>query len=369
MTATTPPFVGLLRGSGEPEGEYALRYERQSWSMLRVLWDQSERRPNHEWLVCDDQSRITFSEAWTLVQKIGFAISRDVGSGSDVALLLRNQIEFMPAFYGAQLNSGVVVPFNAESRGKHLEYLLEKSDASVLIVRDELFVRLNDLETLGGVRLVIVTGREPDCWQMLGVPVVGWETWLAEIDIGNYAVAEAALPNWHDTAVIQFTSGTTGGAKGVVFSHLYLYKAAAVVADSLGRVSSDVLFTPLPIFHVGALHFIANSALHAGCTAHVVSTFSPSKCWQQAADSGANFARILAPMLALIDKVTHEVSPHCVIGVFVFHGPSTRTIRTTIRRQTVVASIWDDRGTPSPSTPKSFAEQADRDTRSAGAMV
>lgn len=321
MTARTPNFVGLLRGKGEPEGEYALRYERESRCMLRVLRDQAHNRGDHDWLVCDNQSRITFSEAWTIVQKISLAIARDTGSGVHVALLLRNQIEFMPAFYGAQLNGGVAVPLNAESRGKHLEYLLEKSDASVLIVRDELFTRLSDLETLSGVCLVVVTGQSPNCDKILGVPVVGWNSWLAGLHIESDSATEAALPHWNDSAVIQFTSGTTGGAKGVLFTHHYLYMAAAVVADSLERVASDVLFTPLPVFHVGALHFIANSSLHAGCTAHLVSSFSPSKCWQQAADSEANFAMILGPMLALIDKVTKEVPPHRIAEVFCVPRP------------------------------------------------
>jgi crotonobetaine/carnitine-CoA ligase len=316
-TAARASITGLLRGTGDPEGEYALRYPRNERSMLRVLRDRARDRADHTWLVCDGRDRLTFAEAWTLVRRIGAAVRRDAGVGAHVALLMRNQIEFMPCFYGAQVNRGVAVPLNAESRGKHLEYLLDKGDASVLVVRDELFVRLADVESLGKVKVVVVTGKAPDESSVLGVPVVSFDRWIE----GCGAEEPDGLPAWTDAAVIQFTSGTTGRAKGVLFSHHYLYMAAAVVADSLRRRADDVLFTPLPVFHVGALHFIANSSLHAGCTAHLVSAFSPSKCWQQVADSGANFAMILGPMVALVHKVTETVPPHNVKQVFCVPRP------------------------------------------------
>jgi crotonobetaine/carnitine-CoA ligase len=285
--------------------------------MLRVLRDRARDRADHPWLVCDGRDRLTFAQAWTLVRRIGVAVQRDVGVGAHIALLMRNQIEFMPCFYGAQVNRGVAVSLNAESRGKHLEYLLDKCDARVLVVRGELFPRLYDIESLSRVEVVVVTGRAPTESTVHDVPVIAFERWLDGCD----PECGDDLPPWRDSAVIQFTSGTTGRAKGVLFSHHYLYMAAAVVADSLRRRSDDVLFTPLPIFHVGALHFIANSSLHAGCTAHIVSAFSPSKCWQQVADSGANFAMILGPMVALVHKVTEIVPPHNVKQVFCVPRP------------------------------------------------
>jgi len=320
-TGARASLTGLLRGAGEPEGDYALRYPRGERSMLRVLRDRARDRADHTWLVCDGRDSLTFAQAWSLVRRIGLAVRRDAGAGAHVALLMRNQIDFMPCFYGAQVNRGVAVPLNAESRGKHLEYLLDKGDASVLVVRDELFPRLHDVDSLGRVKVVVVTGASPSESTVHGVPVVSFDRWLDGCVVGDEAEEIDELPAWTDSAVIQFTSGTTGRAKGVLFSHHYLYMAAAVVADSLRRRADDVLFTPLPVFHVGALHFIANSSLHAGCTAHLVSAFSPSKCWQQVADSGANFAMILGPMVALVHKVTETVPPHNVKQVFCVPRP------------------------------------------------
>ena len=234
-----------------------------------------------------------------------------------MALLLRNQIEFFPAFYGAHAAGGVTVPLNAELRGTHLDYVITASRSKLLIIRDELFDRLDALSSLAMIEKVVVCGALPAAEAVHGVPVVGWDDWLE----GTSDTPAGDLPSWSDIAVIQFTSGTTGRAKGVVFPHHYLYMAAAVVADSLDRQPDDVLFTPMPVFHVGGLHFVPNSALHAGCTAVLRRGFSPSNFWRDVAECGANFAIILAPMLALVNKTVDEIPEHQIETIFCVPRP------------------------------------------------
>jgi len=309
--------IGLLRGTGYGLGAHASKYAQEDRTMLRVLRDQALSRPDHPWLICDQVDQLSFGQGWNLVNQIGNALRMSVGVGAHVALLMQNQIEFMPAFYGAQVNHGVVVPLNAQSRGSHLEYVILKSDSVVLIVRDSLFERIEELESIGAVKLIVVVGSAPRVESLHEARVVGWADWLK--DSKNTEFGE--LPSWTDSAVIQFTSGTTGRSKGVLFSHHYLYMSSAVVADSLERTPQDILFTPMPLFHVGALHFVANSSIHAGCTAHLVSSFSPTKYWDQVAASGATFSIILGPMAALVDKVTQIVPKHALQTIFCVPPP------------------------------------------------
>ena len=316
IDANSDPY-GLIRGRGESEGRHAKAYDRPDRTMLRVLRDRAVDRGDHVWLDCGDGRTLTFSEASRLVNQVGHAVVRDAGVGAHVALLLRNQVEFFPAFYGAHAANGVTVPLNAELRGLHLSSALVASDASILVVRDELVDRLLDIESLGAVQTVVVCGDIPATADRLGVEVVGWDDWLA--GVGDDP--PCPLPTWTDTAVIQFTSGTTGRAKGVVFPHHYLYMSSAVVADSLDRSPDDVLFTPMPVFHVGGLHFVPNSALHAGCTAVIRRQFSPSKFWDEVIDCGANFAIILGPMLALVDKLVPDVPEHGLETIFCVPQP------------------------------------------------
>lgn len=313
---TDRPY-GLMPGRGEPEGRYALAYDREERTMLRVLRDRAVDRGDHEWLRCDDADPLTFRAASDLVNRVGDAIRRDVGVGAHVALLLRNQVEFFPAFYGAHAACGVTVPLNAELRGAHLEHAVVTSKSRVLVVRDELFSRLDTISTLGHVEVVVVCGRPPAAASIHGVRVVGWDDWLA----GTSVDPAPDVPVWSDIAVIQFTSGTTGRAKGVVFPHHYLYMASAVVADSLDRRADDVLYTPMPVFHVGGLHFVPNSALHAGCTGVLRRSFSPGNFWSEVADCGATFAIILAPMLALVNKLVDDIPEHHLETIFCVPRP------------------------------------------------
>jgi len=313
--------VGLLRGKGYDLGPYALRYSRDERTMLRVLADQARARGDKTWLVFDGKESLTFAEAQRLTNRVAHALLDTVGRGAHVALFLRNQVEFLPAFYGAMAAGGVAVPLNAEGRGPLLEYLLQRSDARVLVARADLLDRLRELETLAGVELVVAVGEGGDLPSKIGESrVERFEEWVS----GRPTSPPELEPSWKDVCLIQFTSGTTGRSKGVVYPHQFLYLYSAMVSDSLQRAADDVLTTPLPLYHVAALHIIANSALHAGCTAHLKSRFSATQYWQQVAEDGATFSILLGPMAAIILKQVPEAPPHRMETIFCVPPPPGR---------------------------------------------
>jgi crotonobetaine/carnitine-CoA ligase len=281
--------------------------------MLRVLADRAADRPDKPWLVFDGTDVLTFGDGWRAVCRVAHALERSrIPPEAHVGLLLRNQVEFMPAFYGAQVRGGSTVPLNADSRGPLLQQVIEHSDVEAIVVRADLVDRLAALPSLGGVRLVVVTGDDEHP-ALPGVEVVRWEDWLAD------APDEHAWPfPPHDArCLIQYTSGTTARPKGAVYTHSFLYLYAAMCTDSQERTEDDVLTAPLPLYHVAALHIIANSALHAGCTGHLKSRFSASRYWQECADDRATWAILLGPMAAMVAKMTPDPAPtHSVTRCF-----------------------------------------------------
>lgn len=326
----------LLPGRGLGLGPFALRYPPEGRTMLRVIADRARSHGDRDWIVFDGVDRLTFADGWGGICRVGHALDRDgFEPGAHVGLLLRNQLEFLPAFYGPQVRGGVSIPLNADGRGPLLQAVLEHCDAEALVVRTDLIDRLVDLDGLGRVRLIVAVGPEETAAAIHGAQVVRWDDWLA----GLSARHDWPYPASDEPATIQYTSGTTSRQKGAVYSHHFLYLYAAMCSDSQHRTEDDVLTAPLPLFHVAALHIIANSAAHAACTGHLKSRFSASRYWQQCAEDGATWAILLGPMAAMVLKMTPDPPPeHRVTRMFC--PPPPPELEEFERRFAPVKLIW-----------------------------
>ena len=328
---------GLLRGTGLDLGPHARRFPLQDRTLLHVLEAQARERPDHEWLVFDGTDRLTFAEGRKRVHQVGHAVAERLPDGGHVGLFLRNQVEFVPAFLGAMSCKAVTVPLNADSRGPLLEYVITKAEVRVLIARVDLLDRVAELDALGEVELIVACGEGDVPDAIHGAPVVRWDAWLD----GRPESAPAELPKAWEVALIQFTSGTTGNSKGVVYPHHFLYLYSAMVTDSQERTPEDVLSTPLPLFHVAALHIVAMSALHAGCTAHLKSRFSATSFWDEAAADGATFAILIGAMAEIILKTVPEAPPHRIGHIFCVPFPGSGE---EFQRRYGVELLWQGYG-------------------------
>ena len=303
----------LLQGKGARLGPIATRFPLEQRTMLHVLDAQARERPDSTWLVFDGAERLTFGEAQVLAHRFGNALLEELDGPCHVGLYLRNQVEFFPVFYGALAAGGVAVPLNADARGPLLERVIIKSDARVLVARADLLANLAALDTLGQVELVLVAGPADELpATVCGARVVPLSAWLE----GRSSDPPAELPDSSDTALIQFTSGTTGSAKGVVYPHHFLFLYSANIADAQGHGADDVLSSPLPAYHVAALHIIANAALHAGCLAHLKSRFAARSYWSQIAEDEATWTILLGPIAAILLKTSESAPPHRLKAMF-----------------------------------------------------
>jgi acyl-CoA synthetase (AMP-forming)/AMP-acid ligase II len=260
----------LMRGTGLDLGPLAPRMPAAERTLHHVLDRQVAERPDHDWLVFDGRDRLTFAAAREQARRFADRRRRTEVAGN-TAPLLRNQIEFMPAFLGAQLAGGIAVPLNPELRGPMLERLLGRSRAGPVVVAAELLGELEALESLGEVGLVLAcAGGAPPPESIHGVPVIGFDESLAEGAVDP----PKRLPEPWEVGLLVFTSGTSGGSKAPVWTHHYLHFSSACVSDALGHGPGDVLSTPLQMCHIAGLQNFANSALQVGCTAQLQSRFS-----------------------------------------------------------------------------------------------
>jgi crotonobetaine/carnitine-CoA ligase len=187
-------------------------------------------------------------------------------------------------------------------------------------VRADLLGRLEELGHLGDVRLVVACPGDDLPAPSHGIPVIGWDAWIG-------AAAPAAierLPRPSDVAALVFTSGTSGGSKAAAWSHHYLHLSSACVSDALEHTPADVLSTSLQMCHIAGLQNFANSALQVGCTAHLKSSFSASRYWEEIADDGATFSMLMGQMAAMILKEVPAAPPHRLERAYILPQPQER---------------------------------------------
>lgn len=316
--ARLAPEPGLMRGTGPGWGPLAMRMGHEERTLLHVLDLQVRERGDRDWLVFDSMDRVTFAQARDAARRFAAALALAQIDRPAVALLLRNQREFMPAFLGAQLAGGFGVPLNPELQGPLLELMLAKCRARVLVVRSDLLDRLQALDGLGDVELILVSGSDQaTSGQLHGVTVEDFAPWLSRAD----PLEPAQLPAPWDIGALVFTSGTSGGSKAAVWSHEYLYYSSACVTDTLRHTGADVLSTSLQMCHIAGMQNFANSALQIGCTAHLKSQFSASRYWDEVAADGATFSMLMGQMAGMILDKVPVAPPHRLQRVYILPQP------------------------------------------------
>ncbi|HKX74680.1 MAG TPA: acyl--CoA ligase family protein [Acidimicrobiia bacterium] len=189
--------------------------------------------------------RLTYRELAATVTRTARALmASGVGPGDRVAYLLPNLPEMLIAHFAVPLTHGVLVAINTRLSGGEMRYILEHSGASLLVADSELLgvvaPHLEGLDTLRTVVSLNETGREHD------PATIDYEDFLAR---GDETPIPFRVDDEHRPISINYTSGTTGRPKGVLYTHRGAYlNALAEILHSHHTPRSVYLWT-LPMFH------------------------------------------------------------------------------------------------------------------------
>ncbi len=213
--------------------------------------------------------RWTFAEFRDEVDRVARAlINLGVQPGDKVSLWMPNRAEWLFLFGAIAKIGAVIVPINTRFRTGDMEYLVQHSDSTVLILMDrsgpvDYLDMLREVApevdtgdaanlrpaTFPALRNVIVLGenRPPG--------VIGWDAMLAgadEVPAAELVQREAAVSP-DDTFLLMYTSGTTGFPKGVMHCHNPI-RTITDAANRMGMSSRDVILMYLPLFHCFGLY-------------------------------------------------------------------------------------------------------------------
>ncbi|RFU85709.1 long-chain fatty acid--CoA ligase [Streptomyces triticagri] len=209
-----------------------------------------------------DTAALTYTELDTLAGRAATMLAaRGVRPGDRVALMLPNLVEFPALYYGALRAGAVVVPMNPLLKSREIAHCLRDSGAALILAQETAAA-----EAEAGIEAA-------DSGTVL-VPVT--EGGLGELLAAHPEPAGASVGAGGDTAVILYTSGTTGPPKGAELTHDNLSRNSAVTAGSLFRLTEqDHVLNALPLFHTFGQVVAMNTAVQVGARLTLLTRFDP----------------------------------------------------------------------------------------------
>jgi fatty-acyl-CoA synthase len=232
------------------------------------------------------QRRFTYKELATRARKLATALTQaGVERGDRVAVLAPNVPAILEAHFGVPLIGAVLVAINTRLNAEEIGYILDHSGSRVLLVDAELAGVLEPVkESLKTVeRIVTIDDPEfaPDQRRVFDGP-----EYEEFIDVEPDRTLDYRVPNEEDLLSINYTSGTTGRPKGVMFTHRGAYtNALAEIIDH--RLWSDTVYLWVgpPMFHCNGWCF--PWALTGVGARHVLlRKIEPPIVWQLIKDEG-----------------------------------------------------------------------------------
>ncbi|MBE3553090.1 MAG: long-chain-fatty-acid--CoA ligase [Kyrpidia tusciae] len=196
--------------------------------------------------VIDDDDRYTYRELGQRINRLSHALRGDgIGKGDHVAVILPNIHEMIECFFGIGQLGAVVVPLNYRLNPDDFAYILNHSDAKLLILDAEYAAVIEQIrDRLPGIRQFVLVSRGAASSTL---PHIEYEQWLSSASPDDPPAVDI---DENQTLTINYTSGTTSRPKGVMLTHRNNYLNAANFLYHLQVVHDDMYLHTLPLFHV-----------------------------------------------------------------------------------------------------------------------
>lgn len=185
----------------------------------------------------------------------------DVASGDIVAFMLPNGFAALELFVGTMAAGRIVLPFNLLAQDAQLDHLLAHATPRVVFASDDHALRVEMAVTRTGVPTRIMR-CDPDAPQ--------WEAAVPRVRL---------QPRGDDTAMLMYTSGTTGVPKAVPLTHANMLHAGHAVSAHQALTPADRVLSSLPLYHINGQCIAGVATLVSGGSLVLPARFSTSQWW------------------------------------------------------------------------------------------
>ena len=227
-------------------------------NLARTLTDAAQRDPEHVAIKLDDVE-LTYGQLdGATAHLAGLLREHGVSAGDRVGVMLPNVPYFPVCYYGALRAGAIVVPMNVLLKQREVAYYLTDSGAKLLFAWDGFAEAAQAGAQAAGAECILVTAGEFE--KLVGA-----------------AAAVTEIPDSDDgeTAVLLYTSGTTGQPKGAELSHANLTRNAEASRGLFGLGADAVVLGALPLFHTFGQTCGMNATIGGGGTLTLIPRFDP----------------------------------------------------------------------------------------------
>ena len=237
-----------------------------SFNLATILRESAKANPDKPLCHINDLS-FTYAQVDEISGRVASALlATGLERGDKVAVQLPNLPQFLFTYFGILKAGLVMVPLNPLLRANEVAYHLEDSDAKVLITF-EMFAEeaFKGAQTVEGVTTYVVNmpgnDQRPEGTKHYD------ELYFAD-DTRDIVPLDPG-----DTAVLLYTSGTTGKPKGAELTHFQLFMNCTVAGELFQFRDDDIGLAVLPLFHVFGLSSVLNVTVRYGGTMVLVPRF------------------------------------------------------------------------------------------------
>ena len=203
----------------------------------------SPDRPHISLRPDDDPERtLTYAWLWRRAAAVAAALrARGIGQRDTVAIMLRTEAAFFPAFFGTLLAGAVPVPVYPPFRPDRIAEYARRQGRILSNAGARLLITFAAIERLG----TLLRGQIPTLSGVVTLDDLAPE----DPDGGPLPDRPSSWLTGDDPALIQYTSGSTGQPKGVLLTHANLLANIRAIRDGLGIRPDDAAVSWLPLYH------------------------------------------------------------------------------------------------------------------------
>jgi long-chain acyl-CoA synthetase len=250
------------------------------FNLAEMLEDSARRVPDRDAVVFGD-TRLTYAQIDAMANQLAnLLVSRGIQRGDRVALSCPNLPYFPVVYYGTLKTGAVLVPLNVLFKGREVAYHLNDCEAKAYFCFEgsaELPMAAAGKQGFDEAEkcehLIVIPARPGD-----PSPVAGADSYFDAV-ADQPTTFETAATETTDTAVILYTSGTTGQPKGAELSHgnLAFNAAGCHRLWELRASQPDVHLVTLPLFHIFGQTVQLNAGFGLGSTLVLMARFDPGQ--------------------------------------------------------------------------------------------